>query len=194
MYHICYYCGHANLKMSRHFRDVHPDEPDVINILNKKLNSPERTAAFTLLRRKGDFLHNCAVLKEKTGVLIPVRRPLKEDNVEVSDFIPCIYCLGFLLKRNICDHLKTCAYKISKHLPSLHSVVRQCQVILRRMTTVGTNENWEKILTALRSDDVGNYIRNDPTLCTYGNNLTVRDGFEQRKYIRDKLRIIATLC
>ena len=41
---------------------------------------------------------------------------------------------------------------------------------------------------------MGNYIRNDPTLFTYGNNLTVRDGFEKRKYIRDKLQIIATFC
>ena len=45
-----------------------------------------------------------------------------------------------------------------------------------------------------KPDEVGRYVINDETLCAWGNGLTIKDGYQQRKYIRDKLRVVATFC
>ena len=73
--HICYFCGACVIKMSRHFIKKHNDNPDVRRFVNLKLNSKDRKNAITLLMLKGDFLHNCAVMKEQKGVLLVLRRP-----------------------------------------------------------------------------------------------------------------------
>ena len=70
--------------MARYYLKVHPNEEEVRKIENMEKNTDERTAACDLLRHKGDFLHNCAVFKSKTGVLIVMRRPSEENPIDYS--------------------------------------------------------------------------------------------------------------
>ena len=72
------------------------------------LNSPERRAAIQLLTLKGDFLHNCAVMLEQRGVLFVLRRPDANNPTEPEDYIPCIYCLGFVQIKQAYRHAKNC--------------------------------------------------------------------------------------
>ena len=64
-----------------------------------ELKSPQRKAAIQLLALKGDFLHNCAVLMKQKGVLFVVRRPDENKPIDSTEYIPCIYCLGFIQKK-----------------------------------------------------------------------------------------------
>ena len=57
-----------------------------------------------------------------------------------------------------------------------------------------SNENWDRIRAEFVNDVVGKYVKNYLPLCTRGNVLSIKDGYEQKKYIRDKLRVVATLC
>ena len=54
--------------------------------------------------------------------------------------------------------------------------------------------NWQKVRAEFLPDKIGRYVINDSTLCSWGNGLTIKDGYEQKKYIRDKLRVVGTLC
>ena len=96
-YNICLYCGTCVLKMGRHLCQKHSDKEEVIPILKMELGSVERKDALFLLTLKGNFLHNCHVIKEQKGVLLVMRR-VGEDT-DPLNYIPCIYCLGFIHKR-----------------------------------------------------------------------------------------------
>ena len=82
-----------------------------------ELNSQERKNTITLLTLKGDFLHNCAVMLEQRGVLFVLRRPDANNPTEPEDYIPCIYCLGFVHKQQ--------AFKHAKKLSSQNTWVKQ---------------------------------------------------------------------
>ena len=73
-YHICLYCGKCVLKMGRHLCEQHSDKGEVKPILEMEKNSLERKNALFLLTLKGDFLHNCHVIKEQKGILLVIRR------------------------------------------------------------------------------------------------------------------------
>ena len=111
-HHVCYYCGTCLIKMARHLIYKHKDEQEIEQIENMNLNSPERRDAITLLTLKGDFLHHCAVMLEQNGVLLVLRRPDANNPIESKDFIPCIYCLGFVQKTQAYRHAKNCHFKI----------------------------------------------------------------------------------
>ena len=95
--HICLYCGKCVLKMGRHLCDQHSDKGEAKPILEMEKNSLERKNALFLLTLKGDFLHNCHVIKEQKGILLVIRR-VGED-IDPKNYIPCIYCLGFIKKK-----------------------------------------------------------------------------------------------
>ena len=72
-----------------------------------ELNSPQRKAAIQVLAQKGNFLHNCAVLVKQKGILFVLRRPDKGKPIDSTEYIPCIYCLGFIQKTQAHKHAKT---------------------------------------------------------------------------------------
>ena len=69
-YNICLYCAKCVLKMGRHLCDLHSDKEEVQHILKMKSPSTERKEAIALLTYKGNFLHNCHILKKGKGVLL----------------------------------------------------------------------------------------------------------------------------
>ena len=195
-YHICYYCGKCIIKMGRHFIKQHANEHDIEKIINKNLNSPERRAAIQLLTLKGDFLHNCAVLLEQKGVLLVLRRPDANNPTEFTEYIPCMYCLGFVQKTQAYRHAKKCPFQRTEfsNIES-NGIVSQGKVLLRKMTARdNSTTDWQTIQGTFRTDEVGQYILNDDTLCAWGNSLTIKCGIVQAKHIRDKLRNVGTFC
>lgn len=182
--------------MGRHFIKQHANEPEIEKIINKDLNSPERRTAIQLLTLKGDFLHNCAVLLEQKGVLLVLRRPDANNLIEFTEYIPCIYCLGFVQKTQAYRHAKKCPFQRTEfgNIES-NRIVSQGKVLLRKMTARdNSTADWQTIQGTFRTDEVGQYILNDDTLCTWGNSLTIKCGIAQAKHIRDKLRNVGTFC
>ena len=111
-YNICLYCGKRVLKMGRHLCEKHSDKEEVKPILKMKSGSAERKEAIALLTYKGNFLHNCHILKEGKGVLLVLRRV--GDDVNPQNFIPCIYCLGYIQTRQVWRHVESC-YVVKKN-------------------------------------------------------------------------------
>ena len=194
--HICYYCGKCIIKMGRHFFKDHANEPEIQKIEDEDKNSPERKKAIQLMTLKGDFLHNCAVLKEQRGVLLVLRRPDANNPIPYTEFIPCIYCLGFVQKQQAYRHNKSCSYRINDFGDiEGNTIVSQGKFLLGKMTAHDdTSADWQKLQSTFRTDEVGLYILNDPILCSWGNSLVIKSGITQAKYIRDKLRCVATFC
>ena len=65
--------------MGRHLVTQHKDKEEVQPILKMEMCSDERKNALLILTPKGDFLHNCHVLKDKKGILLVLRRPGAND-------------------------------------------------------------------------------------------------------------------
>ena len=194
--HICYFCGACVIKMSRHFIKKHNNNPDVRRFVNLKLNSKDRKNAITLLMLKGDFLHNCAVMKEQKGVLLVLRRPDANKPTKPEDYIPCVYCLGFIHKLQAFKHVKNCPLRIPGLSKDTNKILNQGKSLLNKMTKPDDNssDDWQEIQIQFRDDVVGRYILNDETLCSWGNALTVQLGKVQAKHIRDRLRSVGTFC
>ena len=56
------------------------------------------------------------------------------------------------------------------------------------------HDDWTKLKGKLRDDPKGNYILYDPTIVTWGKNLLKKLGYNQERYIRDRMRTVATFC
>merc|ERR1712055_1136343 len=167
---ICYFCGACLIKMSRHFIKKHNDNPDVRRFVNLKLNSKDRKNAITLLMLKGDFLHNCAVMKEQKGVLLVLRRPDANKPTKPEDYIPCVYCLVFIPKLQAFKHVKNCPLRIPVLSKDTNKILNQGKSLLIKMTKPDDNstDDWQEIQIQFRDDVVGRYILNDETLCSWG--------------------------
>ena len=165
-----------------------------------KLNSVERRNAWTLLILKGNFLHNCHVLKEKKGILLVLRRPdANNEPVEPHEYIPCVYCLGFIQKPQAFKHVKTCIQikltKCDEDIPENHRssrVMTHSKILLHQMVNPNDNKEWIEVYSKFKQDHVKLYILGDDTLCHWGKNLTTRLGIEQAKHIRCRLRLVGT--
>ena len=58
----------------------------------------------------------------------------------------------------------------------------------------GLNDDWTKLKDKLRDDPKGKYILSDPTMVTWGKNSLKKVGYGQERYIRDRMRTVATFC
>ena len=56
------------------------------------------------------------------------------------------------------------------------------------------NEDWTKLKVKLNDDPKAKYIVYDSTMVTWGKNQLMKNGFAQERYIRDRLRTVATFC
>ena len=158
-YHICLYCGKCVLKMGRHLCDKHPDKGEVKPILEMEKNSLERKDALFLLTLKGDFLHNCHVIKEQKGILLVIRRA--GEDIDPQNYIPCIYCLGFIQKRQAYRHVETCielkknsdnnSFKAQQYRS--HSVIKHSKRLLNFMAnphSEDVHDDWTKLKGKLK--------------------------------------------
>ena len=60
--------------------------------------------------KKGDYAHNCDVLKTGQGELLVYKRPGSGTHENPRDYLPCNSCMGFFFKRgNILRHKKKCS-------------------------------------------------------------------------------------
>ena len=77
-----------------------------------------------------------------------------------------------------------------------NSVLKHSKTLLELMADPYTedNEDWIKLKVKLNNDDKARYIINDSTMCTWGKNQLMKCGFGQERYIRDRMRTVATFC
>ena len=113
------------------------------------------------------FLHNCHVIKEQKGILLVIRRT-GDNDIDPQEYTPCIYCLGFIKKRQAFKHVKSCVrlLTISDNNSSKaqdyrsNSVIRHSKTLLELMANphIEDNDEWTKLKVKLNDDLKAKYI------------------------------------
>lgn len=193
--HSCYFCMKTFLNMSRHFEQVHSNEMEVAKILAMEKSSKQRKDAFATIIRAGDFNYNSEVLANKEGALILVRRPTEAESkfVGYEDYGPCTNYLGFMLKKHLWHHIKTCSKKSDKQL-DFHcnkNVVAESEALLIQVYGGQLSEMFIKnVVSKLRSDEIGKCCRNDQLILKFGAMLYEKYDITQAELIRQSMRQI----
>ena len=95
--------------MTRHLNRQHSDEVEVASALATD-KGKARNIASGRIYGKGLFQNNITVLKTGEGIFIPGRAAQKEH--DITDYIPCKYCLMRYIKDEVRRHCIYCPYKI----------------------------------------------------------------------------------
>ena len=80
----------------KHVMSFHKSELEVQLTESKPKRSKERAFLKEKLRLKGNYKHNCNVIRQGSGKIIPVRSP--SFPVAAEEFIPFQFYLGFFFK------------------------------------------------------------------------------------------------
>ncbi|XP_078312171.1 uncharacterized protein LOC111134313 isoform X1 [Crassostrea virginica] len=200
----CCFCKNSyHSKISKHILAVHATEPEVLQISALQLKSTERKIALQKLQKKGNYYHNCDVLKKGEGILIVYRRP-KED-ISASDYLPCEFCLGFFHEKQLWLHAKSCELR-NNALDSPNNYVRNGRIMLQPFMKCDREEPDSKLNELIinmketkRNPGLKDICLGDKLIREFGFSLLEKLGTtdEQRKSdcdnIRTKLRSVARL-
>ena len=106
--HYCYYCPSdvRKTQIHRHLRLMHADEKEMKEVRNEK-DSTIGGLKMTLLKLKGDHLHNLEVVRQKRGYLQAARAAT---NAVADEFVPCAFC-------KVCKLEVHCVTKVYAVLP-----------------------------------------------------------------------------
>ena len=92
----CIFCGRCVTRIKRHLLETHSTEQEILN-LKIETNDKKKDLKLRELRLTGNFRHNLQCLETGEGILIVMRSPKYES--DITKFLPCPFCLGFLCKR-----------------------------------------------------------------------------------------------
>ncbi|KAM8854804.1 M-phase phosphoprotein 8 isoform 2-T2 [Spinachia spinachia] len=183
--HFCLYCKMAFAQIAKHLEKKHAEETDVSHAIHFPKGSKIRQTLLDQIRNKGDYEHNCQVLKSGEGEIV-TKKQVKNSSVSVRDFLPCQHCLAFYRKTDLWRHERSCKARKSsdrtKRVPSAASRLLPMSEFL----TGGC----EEIIHIMHQDDVSRHIRNDPLICKYGNALSAKYYHDKSQfaYIAQKMR------
>ena len=186
---VAFFCGKLSTNYMKHVMSFHKSELEVQLTESKPKRSKERAFLKEKLRLKGNYKHNCNVIRQGSGKIIPVRSP--SSPVAAEEFIPCQFCLGFFLKKDLWRHCKTCKYASKKEKNSARrgrKVINQALMLLPSEN--GCSEGLKNIFSAMNSDDITFIASRDALIISFGEKLYQKHGHKQHKhqYIKQKLR------
>lgn len=105
--HFCLYCKVAFTQLTKHLERRHSDETDVAHAIHFPKGSKIRQTLLDQIRNKGDYEHNCKVLKSGEGEIV-TKKQVKNSSISVRDFLPCQYCFAFYRKTDLWRHERSC--------------------------------------------------------------------------------------
>ncbi|KAF5304401.1 hypothetical protein FQR65_LT18870 [Abscondita terminalis] len=193
--HACYFCMNYFQNMARHFEKRHADEIYVAKILAMTKFSKDRKEAFSYLIRAGDFNHNCEILSLTKGELILVRRPPARDAslYSYNDYGPCPNCLGFMVKKQLWHHLKTCNQKAQK-ITCDKNVIAESNAILNDVFGVNLSSSYiRRVVSKIREDEIGKCCVRDNLILRYGAMQFEKYFDTQAELIRQTMRQLGRL-
>ncbi|XP_024121096.1 uncharacterized protein LOC112142076 isoform X1 [Oryzias melastigma] len=184
----CVYCYKPFKKIARHLQSKHKDKPEVLKAFQCPKGSKERKIQLSLLRNKGNRIHNNKVLKEGKGMVIP--RQQTSAPVKVTDFMHCINCEAYLKRKSLWKHMKRC--HLSKEVKGLKPGKTRVQALCAYAQPVPDNVSaqfWKMVLE-MHNDEVSDIVRKEPVILKFGEHLYGKHGHDVTKheYIRQKLR------
>ncbi|XP_072167664.1 uncharacterized protein [Diadema setosum] len=176
----CMVCNEGKKHIGSHL-SLHKDEPLIAKYL-ATTDQNERRQLLAKIRKTGNHLHNCRVLKDGKGVIVPVYRP--DHDVDHELFQPCVSCLGWYSKSEMWRH----ACKMGKSNPT----VADGQML---KPTPHIERTYDEVIHGLPCDGISLCIRNDNLLNELGRVWTLKLGHNKEKHcrIRHELRLMARL-
>src|ERR1043165_8743820 len=179
----CIFCGKSFSKITKHWACCHDKEPEVMEISVEK-NRKRKLSLITLLRNKGNHIHNCGVIKEGKGDLVVTYRP--NSSKCSNDYRPCIDCLGYYSTKELYRH--RCKIGATK---SRGRVANKALMLLPAPDSV--RPEVLTILNGMLDGAVKDAIRRDNLLLKLASKLFLRHGHEKKDLVRARLREMGRL-
>ncbi|XP_040004083.1 M-phase phosphoprotein 8 isoform X2 [Xiphias gladius] len=189
--HFCLYCKMAFTQLAKHLERKHAEETDVAHAIHFPKGSKVRQTLLDQIRNKGDYEHNCHVLKSGEGEIV-TKKQVKNPTISVRDFLPCQHCFAFYRKTDLWRHERSCKARKGDQKSSertkrgrVHSAASQLLPMSEFLTG-----GCEEIIHIMHQDDISRHIRNDPLICKYGNALSAKYDHDKSQfaYIAQKMR------
>ncbi|XP_029976861.1 uncharacterized protein LOC115409729 [Salarias fasciatus] len=182
----CLFCRRPASKIARHLEAVHGDVEEVARAFQFPKNSQERRNRLNILRRRGNFAHNAAVVKRGAGELQACYRP--KQTRRAVDFSHCFHCQGLYMKKTLWKHMRTCP-GVKERDESSGGRRRV------RSRAAGISEGFRNFLSCLTHDEITEIVQNDRLLMRFGQHLYDRNGRRENRHdcIRRRLRRLGQL-
>ncbi|XP_034430968.1 M-phase phosphoprotein 8 isoform X2 [Hippoglossus hippoglossus] len=187
--HFCLYCKMAYTQLAKHLEKKHAEETDVAHAIHFPKGSKVRQTLLDQIRNKGDYEHNCHVVKSGEGEILS-KKQVKNPTISVRDFLPCQHCFAFYRKTDLWRHERSCkARKGDQKSSDRTNKVTSTAPQLLPMSEFLIG-GCEEIIHIMHQDDISRHIRNDPLICKYGNALSVKYEHDKSQfaYIAQKMR------
>ncbi|XP_026150655.1 M-phase phosphoprotein 8 isoform X2 [Mastacembelus armatus] len=189
--HFCFYCKMAFTQLAKHLERKHAEETDVAHAIHFPKGSKVRQTLLDQIRNKGDYEHNCQVLKRGEGEIV-TKKQVKNPNISVRDFLPCQHCFAFYRKTDLWRHERSCKARKGDQKSSERTNGSRVHSAASRLLPMSEflTGGCEEIIHIMHQDDIARHIRNDPLICKYGNALSAKYYHDKSQfaYIAQKMR------
>ncbi|XP_027146992.1 M-phase phosphoprotein 8 isoform X3 [Larimichthys crocea] len=187
--HFCLYCKMSFTQLAKHLERKHADETEVAHAVHFPKGSKVRQNLLDQIRNKGDYEHNCQVLKSGEGEIV-TKKQIKNPSVSVRDFLPCQHCFAFYRKTDLWRHERSCKARKGDQKSSERTKRSDSAASLLLPMSEFLTGGCEEIIHIMHQDDISRHIRNDPLICKYGNALAVKYDHDKSQfaYIAQKMR------
>ncbi|XP_072253560.1 M-phase phosphoprotein 8 isoform X2 [Leuresthes tenuis] len=189
--HFCLYCKMPFPQLAKHLEKKHAEETDVAHAIHFPKGSKVRQTLLDQIRNKGDYEHNCQVLKSGEGEIVN-KKQAKKRAVSVRDFLPCQHCFAFYRKTDLWRHERSCKVRKGDQKSSekiKRTRFRSASSRLLPMSEFLTG-SCKEIIHIMHQDDISKHISVDPLICKFGNTLSVKYDHDKSQfaYIAQKMR------
>ena len=190
----CMMCEKPHKKLPDHLRSQHSNEIKVAQYM-AATNRKEKDKLLTLIRNKGNHMHNYKVFEKGHGELVVVYRPSCE--AKPRDYQPCKDCLGWFAKAELWKH--RCILKqeepAKEQKKKRRRLVAQGRLLLPPVPCTSRDSITHKILSGLSDDEIKACILNDQLILELAKVYSKKLGHdeEQHNHIRCKLRELGRL-
>lgn len=189
--HFCLYCKMAFTQLAKHLERKHAEETDVAHAVHFPKGSKVRQTLLDQIRNKGDYEHNCQVLKSGEGEIV-TKKQVKKQTISVRDFLPCQHCFAFYRKTDLWRHERSCKARKGDQKSSEKNKRNRCESAASQLLPMSEflTGGCKEIIHIMHQDDISNHIRNDPLICKYGNALSAKYDHDKSQfaYIAQKMR------
>uniref|UniRef100_A0A7M5V6H5 Uncharacterized protein n=1 Tax=Clytia hemisphaerica TaxID=252671 RepID=A0A7M5V6H5_9CNID len=123
------------------------------------------------------------------------KKQKKNQKIKMNQAVSANFVLVFFVSSELWRHLRSCPQKIQfdgcDETASHHS---DLIIFGSKKTPLPASVEFNHLLEKLRSEEIGNFVRNDGLLVRYGESLMYRKGAEKPQNILQNLRLIARLA
>lgn len=123
----------------------------------------------TLIRNKGDNIHNMSVLQKGEGEILLSRRT--QNKFSLKQYGPCPECFEWIqLEKSVATHRTSCpAFKTGSYFQSKGSVIIQAKVMAGKIIPESSKILQKKVLPAMRRDSITDCVLEDHIILMLGD-------------------------